>query len=455
MAQSNQSSAMPVIHQNAAGIDIGSQFHVVAVPPDRTDKPVRTFKSFKGELHAMAKWLKKCRVDTIAMESTGVYWIPAFEILESYGFEVFLVNARAAKTVPGRKTDVNDAQWLQKLHQFGLLQASFQPSQKIAGLRAYLRQREKLLEYKAAHIQHMQKAMMQMNIQLQHVVTDVTGKTGLAIIRAIVQGQNDPNELVKLRDPHCKNSLEVMTAALTGSYKPEHLFALTQALELIDFYVEKIEACDRVIESTLKQLQQENDSTPPPTLQKARGRESSKNNPSFDVRQSLFSFIGIDLTQIHGIGSSVALKLVAECGTDMTKWPTSKHFTSWLCLAPCNKISGGKILSSRTRRSSSKVATMLRLAAVVVGKTSTALGAAYRRYAARIGKAKAVTVIARKLAILFYNALRYGMAYVDKGANYYEEQYQKKVINNLHRKADALGYTLQKKALSISAAGVS
>ena len=181
MAQSNQSSAMPVIHQNAAGIDIGSQFHVVAVPPDRTDKPVRTFRSFTGELHAMAKWLKKCRVDTIAMESTGVYWIPAFEILESYGFEVFLVNARAAKTVPGRKTDVNDAQWLQKLHQFGLLQASFQPSQKIAGLRAYLRQREKLLEYKSAHIQHMQKAMMQMKIQLQHVVTDVTGKTGLRL----------------------------------------------------------------------------------------------------------------------------------------------------------------------------------------------------------------------------------------------------------------------------------
>lgn len=438
---------MPVVHPNAAGIDIGSQFHVVAVPPDRTDKSVRTFKSFTGELHAMAKWLKKCRVDTIAMESTGVYWIPAFEILESYGFKVFLVNAREAKTVPGRKTDINDAQWLQKLHQFGLLRASFQPSKEIAELRAYLRQREKLLDYKASHIQHMQKAMMQMNIQLHHVVTDVTGKTGMSIIRAIVQGEHDPDELVKLRDAHCKNSVEVMKAALTGSYKSEHLFSLSQALELIDIYMEKIEACDRVVESTLKRLQQDGDLNPP-ALPKARNRDSSKNAPSFDARQSLFSFIGIDLTQIHGIGSSVALKLVAECGTDMTKWPTSKHFTSWLCLAPGNKISGGKILSSRTRRSSSRAATMLRLAAIVVGKTNTALGASYRRLSARIGKAKAVTAIARKLATLFYNALRYGMAYVDKGENYYEEQYRKKVIGNLQRRAESLGFTLQQNPIT-------
>ncbi len=447
----HSSSSMPVMHPNAAGIDIGSQFHVVAVPPERTDQSVRTFKSFTGELHAMAKWLKKCRVDTIAMESTGVYWIAAFEILESYGFKVFLVNAREAKTVPGRKTDINDAQWLQKLHQFGLLRASFQPSKEIAGLRAYLRQREKLIEYKASHIQHLQKAMMQMNVQLQHVVTDITGKTGLAIIRAIVNGQYNPDELVMLRDPHCKNSVDVMKAALTGNYKAEHLFALTQAIELIDIYTEKIAACDRVIESTLEGLHQETDSMET-TLPKPRGRENSKNAPSFDVRQSLFNMIGIDLTQIHGFGSSIALKLVAECGTDMTKWPTSKHFTSWLCLAPGNKISGGKVLSSKTRRSSSKSATDLRLAAMVVGKTNTALGATYRRYAARIGKAKAITAIARKLATLFYNALRYGMAYVDQGADYYEEQFRKKVVSNLKRRADSLGYTLLKKDEAVSAA---
>ena len=442
---------MPVTHPNAAGIDIGSQFHVVSVPPDRTDKSVQTFKSFTGELHAMAKWLKECRVDTIAMESTSVYWIPAFEILESYGFEVFLVNAREAKTVPGRKTDVNDAQWLQKLHQFGLLRASFQPSKEIAGLRAYIRQREKLIEYRAAHVQHLQKAFMQMNIQLQHVVTDITGKTGIAIIRAIVNGQHNPDELVKLRDSRCKNSVEVMKAALTGNYKAEHLFALTQALELIDIYTEKIEACDRVIESTLEGLHQEADSLHT-TLPKPRSKENSKNAPSFDVRQSLFKMIGTDLTQIHGIGSSIALKLVAECGTDMTKWPTAKHFASWLCLAPGNKISGGKVLSSKTRRSASKSATDLRLAAMVVGKTNTALGATYRRYAARIGKAKALTAIARKLATLFYNALRYGMEYVDQGADYYEEQYQKKVFKNLKRTAESFGYTLMKKEQTISAA---
>ena len=445
------SSSMPVTHPNAAGIDIGSQFHVVSVPPDRTDKSVQTFKSFTGELHAMAKWLKECRVDTIAMESTSVYWIPAFEILESYGFEVFLVNAREAKTVPGRKTDVNDAQWLQKLHQFGLLRASFQPSKEIAGLRAYIRQREKLIEYRAAHVQHLQKAFMQMNIQLQHVVTDITGKTGIAIIRAIVNGQHNPDELVKLRDPHCKNSVEVMKAALTGNYKAEHLFALTQALELIDTYTEKIEACDRVIESTLEGLHKEADSMHT-TLPKPRSKENSKNAPSFDVRQSLFKMIGTDLTQIHGIGSSIALKLVAECGTDMTKWPTAKHFASWLCLAPGNKISGGKVLSSKTRRSASKSATDLRLAAMVVGKTNTALGATYRRYAARIGKAKAITAIARKLATLFYNALRYGMEYVDQGADYYEEQYQKKVFRNLKRTAESFGYTLLKNEQTISAA---
>jgi len=454
MGKLKQSSSMPIIHRNAAGIDIGSKFHVVAVSPEITDEPVKTFKSFTGELHAMAKWLKECHVETIAMESTGVYWIPAFEILENYGFEVYLVNAREVTTVPGRKTDVNDSQWVQQLHQFGLLHASFQPSKENAELRAYLRQREKLLDYKAAHIQHMQKALMQMNIQLHHVVADVNGKTGMEIIRAIVQGQHAPDELVKLRDNRCKNSVEVMKAALTGNYKAEHLFSLTQALELIDIYMEKIEACDRVIESTLERLHQLADSmhTTPP---KPKGRDKSKNAPSFDVRQSLFNMIGTDLTQIDGIGSSIALKLVAECGTDMTKWPTSKHFTSWLCLAPCNKISGGKVLSSKTRRSSSRAATYLRLAAVVVGKTNTALGAFYRRLAWRTGKAKAVTATARKLATLFYNALRYGMEYVDKGANYYKEQYRKKIIGGLRRQAESLGYTLQEKVPALAETEVS
>jgi transposase len=449
-----KSSSMPVVHPNAAGVDIGSQFHVVAVSPDRTDEPVKTFKSFTGDLHAMANWLKFCRIETIAMESTGVYWIPAFEILESYGFEVFLVNAREAKNVPGRKTDINDAQWLQRLHQFGLLRASFHPSCNIAELRAYLRQRERLLDYKASHIQHMQKAMMQMNVQLHHVVSDITGRTGMDIIRAIVGGQHEPKELVKFRNIRCQNPDEVMIDALTGNYKPEHLFTLKQSLELVDFYAEQLKACDQVIESKLKQLK-EMAELPQKPLLKRKKTGYCANAPEFDVRAALFNFIGIDLTEIHGIGPSLALKLVAECGTDMSRWPTSKHFTSWLCLAPGNKISGGKILSSRTRRSSSRAAAHLRLAATTIGKSDTALGAFYRRLAARTGKAKAVTATARKIATLFYNALRYGMEYVDKGACYYEELYRNRVLGNLQRRAESLGFILQEKDKILSAEGVS
>lgn len=450
MSKSKKSVNMPTVHPNAAGIDIGSQFHVAAIPPDRSEETVKSFKSFTGDLHAMASWLRASGIETVAMESTGIYWIPAFEILESYGFEVFLVNARDTKNVPGRKTDFNDAQWLQKLHQFGLLRASFQPAADIAELRAYLRQREKLLDYKAAHIQHMQKALMQMNIQLHHVVTTITGKTGMSIIQAIVAGNHDPQELVKFRDARCKNSVETMTAALTGNYKPEHLFSLKQSLELYDIYNEKAEACDQEIKAVLDRIQQ--GITPPAeSLPKAKHKAVNKNAPDFDIRQALFNIIGVDLTQITGLGPYLALKLVSECGADMSKWPTAKHFSSWLCLAPGNKISGGKILSSRTRPSSSRAAALLRLAAAAISRTDTALGAFCRRLAARVGKAKAITATARKIAVLFYNTLRYGMHYVDPGADYYEEQYKSKVLGHLRRRADSFGFTLQPKDVSATA----
>lgn len=432
-------SVLSVIHPNAAGIDIGSQFHVVAVRGDKAKESVRTFQSFTSDLHAMAKWLKSCDVTTIAMESTGVYWIPAFELLESYGFEVFLVNAREAKNVPGRKTDVNDAQWIQRLHQFGLLRASFRPQKEIAVLRAYLRQRERLLEYKASHIQDAQKALMEMNLQLHHVLTDMMGATGRKIIQAILAGERDATVLAQYRDIRCKAS-----EALTGHYQEEHLFALKQAMELLNYYSDKIDECDQQIEKTLTLLTA-NVKPPQQALPKARYRTKQPNALNFDIRSSLHQLLGMDLTQIHGIGSTLALKLIAECGTDMSRWPSSKHFTSWLCLSPGNKISGGKILSSATRRSSSHLAAALRLSAITLGKTSSALGAFYRRLAARIGKAKAVTATARKIATLFYNALRYGMHYVDPGADYYEARYQKRLLNNLSRKAAALGYVLQSK----------
>ena len=442
-SKKRRSNKWSVVYPQAAGIDIGSQFHVVAVPEELDAEPVRTFSTFTNDLYRLADWLRELKITTVAMESTGVYWIPAFEILQARGLEVVLVNARDAKTVPGRKTDVNDAQWIQQLHQYGLLRGSFHPSQGIAVLRAYLRHRERLLDYAAAHIQHMQKALMQMNVQLQHVVSDVTGATGLRIIRAIVSGNTDPEELARYRDVRCKASPETIREALVGNYQREHVFALSQALALYDFYQVQVAECDEEIERALAQLRIDAPAPqaplPPPRVKK----RYSANRLQFDVREALYALLGVDLTQIHGLGPYVAVKLISECGTDMAKWPSAKHFTSWLTLAPGNKISGGKVLSSRTRRSSSRAASLLRLAASTVGRTDTALGAFYRRLATRVGKAKAITATARKLAVLFYNTVRYGMQYTDPGATYYEERYRQRVITNLRRRAKSMGFVLQ------------
>src|SRR5438128_4157601 len=434
------SGRLSTINPDAAGIDVGSTFHVVAVPGDRDDNPVRTFRTFSGDLHRLADWLEETGIKTVAMESTGVYWIPVFEILDARGFEVLLVNARDVKHVPGRKSDVNDAQWLQQLHQHGLLRGSFRPRDSVVRLRAYLRHRERLVDYAAAHIQHMQKALMQMNVQLHHVVTDITGLTGMRIIRAIVAGNHAPEQLAEFRDRRCHASEDTIREALIGNYRPEHLFALRQALELYDVHQAKVAECDVEIEAVLRGLnaQRVTPDAPLPSVRHAKGQ----NEPAFDVRPALYTLLGADLSQIHGFGPYTVLRLVAECGDDMRKWPTAKHFTSWLSLAPGNKISGGRLLSSKTRRSSNRATALLRIAAVNIGKTQTALGAFYRRLAARTGKAKAVTATARKLAILFYKALRFGMSYVDPGASYYEERYRQRVIHNLHRRARHLGFTL-------------
>ena len=354
---------------------------------------------------------------------------------------MLVVNARDAKHVPGRKTDVCDAQWLQRLHEYGLLRASFRPQVEIAALRAYLRHRERLLDYAAAHIQHMQKALTQMNLQLHHVITDITGVTGMRIIRAIVAGERDPDVLASYRERGCHAPVETIHQAMIGNYRDEHVFALTQALELYDIYQSKVSACDTRIKEVLERLKK----TTPESVKKLPTvkRRSQPNVPAFDVREALYAILGVDLTQIHGLGPYLALKLVGECGTNLAAWPTAKHFTSWLTLAPHNKISGGKVLSSKTRRSGNRAAALLRLAATTVGRTDTAIGAFYRRLAARVGKAKAVTATARKIAVLFYNALRHGMDYTDPGATYYEERYQQRVLGNLQRRAKSLGYVLQ------------
>jgi transposase len=433
---------MPMVHPNAAAIDVGATMHMAAVRADRTPEPVRSFGTFTTDLHRLVNWFKECGVETVVMESTSVYWIPIFELLDARGFTVFLVNARDAKHVPGRKTDVSDAQWLQRLHSYGLLRASFRPKGQIAELRAYVRQRERLLEYAASHIQHMQKALTEMNLQLHHVVADITGATGLRIIRAILAGEHDPKTLARLRDYRCHSSAETIEKALTGSYRAEHLFALEQALALYEAYHEKASACDVRIETVLKELSIDRGRRSG-SLPSSRRRADQANGLAFDVRAALFALLGKDITQIDGLGPYLSLKLIAECGDDLSAWPSAKHFTSWLCLAPSNKISGGRVLSSRTRRGGSRAAALLRLAAVTVGRTDTALGAFYRRLSARIGKAKAVTATARKIAVLFYNAVRHGMEYVEPGASFYETRYRTRVVNNLHRRAKAFGFVLQ------------
>jgi len=439
-------SGMAMVHPNAAAIDIGATMHMAAVGADRTSDPVRNFGTFTGDLRRLADWFAECGVKTVVMESTSVYWIPIFELLDERGFEVFLVNARDAKHVPGRKTDVSDAQWLQRLHSYGLLRASFRPKGEIAELRAYLRQRERLLDTAASQIQHMQKAMTEMNLQLHHVVADITGATGMRIIRAIIGGERNPSVLASMRDKRCHSSVETIEKALTGHYRAEHLFVLEQAVALYDVYQQKVAACDVQIESVMNALSsvrsRQEGATADRSVSPKPHRNRTANEPAFDVGGSLHTLLGKDLTRIDGVGPYLALKLVSECGDDLSAWPSAKHFTSWLSLAPNNKISGGKVLSSRTKRSGSRVASLLRLAAVSVGRTETALGAFYRRLSSRVGKAKAITATARKIAVLFYNAMRHGMNYVDPGASYYETRYRERVVKNLHRRAKALGYIM-------------
>jgi transposase len=436
-----RAAGLSTVHPDAAGIDIGATMHVVAVPADRDATPVRTFRSYTADLHALATWLQSLGITTVAMESTGVYWIPLFEVLEARGLEVRLVNARAVKHVPGRKTDVQDAQWLQQLHQYGLLRGSFRPRDQIVRLRAYVRERERLIATAASHIQHMQKALTQMNVQLAQVVSDISGTTGLAIIRAIVAGERDPRVLATHRDPRCQASIEEIGAALTGHYQPEHVFALRLALARYEFDHGQVADCDREIATVLRDLTAQRP-TPALPLPAPRRRRRTKHAAAGDVRGALYRLLGVDVTQIEALGPETVLRLVAECGDDLGAWPSAKHFTSWLCLAPANKITGGRRLSSRTRKTASRAAALLRLAAVSVGRTQTALGAFYRRLAARVGKAKAVTATARKLAVLFYNAVRFGMTYRDPGVSAYEARFRQRVMRNLQRRAKEFGLRL-------------
>ena len=434
--------ALERLHPNAAGIDCGSAEHYVAVPIDRDSNPVQSFTTFTGDLHRLADWLVACRVTHVAMEATGVYWIPVFEILETRGLQVILVNARHVKNVPGRKSDVSDCEWLRDLHILGLLRGSFRPADAIVALRGYLRHRATLIESASTHVQRMQKALVQMNVQLPLVVSDITGVTGLRILRDIVAGHRDPHHLASHRDYRCRASEAEIVAALTGHYRAEHVFVLQQNLELFDAYQQQLTACDVAIEAHLARLAATcappATSLPPPR----RRQKPRENEPRFDLRTPLHQLTGVDLSQIDGIGPYNALRLLSELGTDMTRWPTEKHFTSWLTLAPQNKISGGRLLSSRTQPSANRAAAILRLAAMNLGRTPTALGAFYRRLAFRVGKPKAITATARKLAILVYRALKDGLVYADPGADAYDAQHRTHVLRRLRQRAVTLGFDL-------------
>ena len=426
------------VNLNAAGIDVGAATHFVAVPKGRDTEHVRQFAAFTTDLHRLADWLAHCHIQTVVMESTGVYWIPLFEILDARGFAVQLVNARHVKNVSGRKSDVLDCEWLQQLHTFGLLQGAFRPPDQICALRAFLRQRATLVRYAAAHIQHMQKALQQMNLLLHRVVSDLTGVTGLAIIRAILAGERDPLQLAQPRNPHCKQSAETIAQALVGNFRPEHLFVLEQSLELYLAYQTKIQACDQRIELLLAAFDAKTQTAPPPSTK----RFPPRNQPSFDLRTALFRMTGVDLSQIDGIQPATALTLISEIGADMTRWPSAKHFASWLGLCPGTKISGSKRLSSRTKPCANRAAAALRLAAASLRHSQSALGAFHRRLTARLGKAQAVTATAHKLARLVYSLLKNGHQFVDPGQQAYEKAYQSRVLKNLSDRAHKLGFQL-------------
>ena len=424
---------------NAAGIDVGATSHFVAVSADRAEPPVQEFAAFTTGLYRLADWLAECGMETVVMESTGVYWIPLFGVLEERGFQVMLVDPRRIKNVSGRKTDVLDCQWLQRLHTYGLLSGAFRPDGEVRRLRSYLRQRAMLVEYASHHIQHMQKALTQMNVKLQHVISNVTGKTGMAIIEAIVSGERDPRQLAQLRDHRIRADEETIARSLQGHWREEHIFELTQALELYRFYHDKIAECDREIEAQLERFEDLSDGGPPAE----NGRRRSQGNaPRFDIKAHLYRMTGVDLTRIDGVDAYTALKVISEIGTDMTKWPSAKHFASWLGLSPNNRITGGRVMSSKTKPSANRAAAALRLAANALHRSDSALGAFLRRKKAQMGAPKVITSTAHKLARLIYSMLRYGQEYVDAGAEYYERQYQQRALRAAKRRAAQLGYQL-------------
>jgi transposase len=442
-SSSKVSRSLRLLNPAAAGVDVGASEHYVAVPPERDEQPVRRFGAFTEDLHRLAQWLLQCGVRTVAMESTGVYWIPLYQILEDYGLVVKLVNARHVKHVPGRKSDVQDCQWLQQLESFGLLAGSFRPEAKICILRSYMRQRQMLIRNASRHIQQMQKALTQMNLKLHQVISDLNGQTGMRIVRAILRGERDRLKLAALKDPRVKSSLGTIAKSLEGDYRAEHLFALRQAVELYDYYQQKIAECDEAI---LKEMQSlETRAAPgsvPPAPRKGKGR--SRHNPiPFDSRAELYRIMGVDLTRIDGLNEATGQLILSELGLDLCKkWPSEAQFCSWLGLCPNNEISGGKVLRRGTRKVINRVANALRMCAESLLNSKSALGAYARRMRAKRDSKIAISATAHKLARLIYRTLKYGQEYSDIGQAQYEAKYRTNAIKSLQKRARQLGVQL-------------
>ncbi len=432
------------VNPHAAGVDIGATEIVACVPGDAATQLVRAFGTYTVDLHALCQWFRAQGITTVAMESTGVYWIPLLELLEAESFECLLISARALRRVPGKKSDITDAQWIQTLHQYGLLAGSFRPEGELVALRTLLRHRAQLLEHRAPHILHMQKALLQMNVQLSQALSDVTGVTGLAILRAIVAGERDPQTLAAYRDPGCKKSAEEIGHALTGTWRAEHLFVLQQSLECYDFYTQQLEACDGEIERTYGTTCPEWPTTPVASLSPRKRQAHSKNAPPHqeDLRQHLKRLSGVDLSVVAGFGVSLAQTVIMECGTDMRQFPTEKHFSSWLGLAPKHEISGAKVLKNKTLKTKNRAGQAFRMAAHTLQRSEGVYGVMYRRLRARLGPAQATVAVAHALARVVYRMLKDKVEYAPLSVGEYEKQYEAQQLKYLQKKAAKLGYQL-------------
>ena len=434
--------ALEVVHPDAAGIDIGGSEHWVAISPDRDPEPVRRFGCFTADLHEMARWLVEKGVRSVAMQSTGVYWMPVFEVLEQHGLKPFLVNAQHTKNVPGRKTDVQECQWLLKLHAFGLLNNSFQPTDEIRVARTLWRHRGDLVAEAGSAVQRMQKVLTEMNVQLSNVLSDLSGVSGMKIINAILEGERDPQVLAAKVMPGVKATPEDIVKSLEGNWREELLFLLRQHLELYGTYQDKITDCDRQLRKHLESLGSKVDPIAQPLGERPKGKKMARNAPGFDLRSELYRISGVDWSQINGIDVLTAQTVMAECGADLSAFGSEKQFASWLGLCPTNEQSGGKILNRRTRKVVNRATVAFRNAARTLLRSQSYLGAQYRRLRTRLGAPKAITAMARKLACLFYRLIKHGHQYVDKGTEYYEARYREQQIRSLTKRAQKLGLEL-------------